>query len=734
MKKQFYSLLAISLISMGSFAQKPERVLDKSNMREGEHVEYCTTHKKLAELRKDPKMAAMIDAAQLEMQNQAKSKGDNNTTKATVYKIPVVFHILHTNGTENISKEQVADAVAILNRDYRKLNSDANNVQTPFQGMPTDVEIEFELAKKAPNGACFAGITRTVTALTDNGDNGQAQVNAVVAGNDIYQGVWPHTKYLNIYVAAEIGGAAGYTFNPMSGSSATAQNMFFNGIFILHTYTGSIGTSDANSSRALTHEVGHWLNLSHTWGDDNNPGDPGSCSQDDHVQDTPMCIGVTQCTLSSNTCDDTNDPNNFSSWATNVIDNVENYMDYSYCSKMFTQGQVTRMRNALTSSTAGRNQLITVSNHSATGINTTPTLCTAKFSTPRTVICAGESISFTDESYNAATGWTWTFTGGSPASSTQQNPIVTYNTPGTYAVQLQATDGTNNNTSNVPAYITVLPAGGNLPFYESFEGSMNLSSPNWFVYNAGGNAWAVTNTAAKTGTNSAKLANFGQTSGQLDELISGPIDLSSITSGTGVTLSFRYAYRKKTSTSTDLLKVFASSNCGETWDIRKTLTAATMSGTSTAASAWTPTSANWVTVHVTNITSTYWNDNFRCKFQLTSGDGNNIYIDDINIYSGAPSESPVTAGLEDLGSVADINLFPNPVDNELQISFSSQVGNNEITFYITDLTGKRLQQHSIHANEGNNLVQIATEYLSAGTYLIQMIDGTSQKTLTFVKK
>lgn len=733
MKKQIYSLLALSLISLGSFAQKPERILDKGNMREGEHVEYCTTHKKLAELKKDPKMAAMIEAAQMEMLNHAKSKGDNNTTKATVYKIPVVFHILHNNGSENISKEQVADAVAILNRDYRKLNSDANNVQTPFQGMPTDVEIEFELAKKAPNGACFAGITRTVSALTNDGSSGQAQVNAVVSGNDIYQGVWPHTKYLNIYVAAEIGGAAGYTFNPMSGTTANSTNMFFNGIFILHTYTGSIGTSNAGSSRALTHEVGHWLNLSHTWGDDNNPGDPGSCSQDDHVQDTPICIGVTQCTLSSNTCNDTNDPNNFSSWTTDVVDNVENYMDYSYCSKMFTAGQVTRMRNAITSSTAGRNQLITASNHTATGINTTPTLCTAKFSTPKTVICAGESITFTDESYNAATGWNWTFTGGSPASSTQQNPTVTYNTPGTYAVQLQATDGTNTNTVNVPAYITVLPAGGNLPFYESFESSMNLSSPNWFVYNASGNAWAVTNTAAKTGTNSAKLANFGQATGQVDELISGPIDLSSITSGTGVTLSFRYAYRKKTSTNTDLLKVFATSNCGDTWDIRKTLTATTMSGTSTAASAWTPVAGDWVTVHVTNITSTYWNDNFRCKFQFTSGGGNNIYVDDINIYSGAPSETPITAGLEDLGTVANINLFPNPTDNELQISFSSQTA-NEIKFYVTDLTGKRLQQHSIYATEGNNLVYITTENLSAGTYLIQMVEGTSQRTLTFIKK
>lgn len=735
MKKQFYSLLGISLISATwSFGQQQNHVPDKSNMREGDHVEYCTTHKKLAELRKDPKMAAMIDASRQELENHAKSKENNNTTKATVYKIPVVFHILHNNGSENISKEQILDAVAILNRDFRKLNADANNVQTPFQGMPTDVEIEFELAKKAPNGACFAGITRTVTALTNDGSSGIAQVNAVVAGNDIFQGVWPHTKYLNIYVAAEIGGAAGYTFNPMGGTAATAQNMYFNGIFMLDTYTGSIGTSNAGASRALTHEVGHWLNLEHTWGPNNNPGNSASCSDDDGVQDTPMCIGVTSCNLSSNTCNDTNDPSNFSSWTTNVIDNVENYMDYSYCSKMFTQGQVTRMRNAITSSTAGRNQVITASNHTATGINSAPTLCAAKFSTARTVICAGESISFTDESYNAATGWTWTFTGGSPVSSTQQNPTITYNTPGTYAVKLVATDGSTNSTSDIPSYITVLPAGGNLPFYESFESSLNLNSPTWFVSNTGGNAWAVTNTAGKTGTNSAKLTNFGQATGQIDELISGPIDLSGINSTNGVTLSFKYGYRKRTSTNADILRVYCSSDCGDSWDVRRTLTAATMSGTATATSTWTPTSADWVTVHVTNITNTYWNDNFRFKFQFISGGGNNMYLDDINIYSGEPSENPVTAGLEDLGSVANISLFPNPADNELQIAFSSQVGSNEIKFFITDLTGKRLQQHVVNANEGNNLVYIATENLSAGTYLIQMIDGTSQRTLTFMKK
>lgn len=727
MKKQFYSLLGISLLSATwSFAQKQERILDKGNMRDGEHVEYCITHKKMNELKSNPEFAKQYAKEQEAFENlMLAKKGDNSTTKAIVYTIPVVFHILHDNGSENVSKEQIMSALNILNRDYAMLNPDTATVQAPFQSLRSKVDVKFVLATKAPNGACFSGITRTQNAITNDGSSGQAQINAIVAGNDVYNGQWPGNKYMNVYVCKDIGGAAGYTMLPATWSATSMQN----GIFILHNYFGNIGTSAEYSSRALTHEVGHWLNLDHVWGGNNNPGSAG-CGGTDNVQDTPATQGSTTCNPSANTCSTDN-----AYWGFDQIDNVENYMDYSYCSKMFTVGQVNRMRTALTVSSTGRANVVSAANLTAVGANTPLTLCTAKFSTPRRVICAGESITFTDESYNLATGWNWTFTGGSPASSTAQNPTVTYNTPGTYTVQLQATDGSNSNTANVASYITVLPAGGNLPFYESFESSMTLNSPSWFVYNGGGSAWAVTNTAAKTGTNSAKLDNFSQTStGQIDELISGPVDLSSITSGTGVTLSFRYAYRKKTSANTDLLKVFVTADCGETWDVRKTLTATTMSGTNTATSAWTPGAADWVTVHVTNVTSAYWNDNFRCKFQTTNGGGNNFYIDDINIYSGAPSETPVTAGLADLGSVGNINLFPNPAENEIQISFSSQTGSNEIMFYVTDLTGKRIQQHRINANEGNNLVNIATENLSAGTYLIQMVDATGQRTLTFVKK
>lgn len=729
MKNVTLSFLGLFAITALTAQTTPTRVLDKENMREGESVEYCTHHKRMKEALQNPELKALRDAfiAEQEAMMEAK-KGSTGTEKATVLTIPVVFHILHNGGVENISREQILDQVSILNRDYRLQNADANSVQAPFIGLPADVEIEFKLATKAPNGTCFSGITRTVTTLTNDGSNGQAQVNAVVAGNDVYAGQWPPNKYMNVYVCADIGGAAGYTFNPMGGTS-----MYYNGIFMLHNYTGSIGTSSVPYSRALTHEVGHWLNLSHTWGDNNNPGNPSSCDEDDHVQDTPLCIGVSSCSLGINTCDDTDDPNNYSSWATNVIDQIENYMDYSYCSKMFSQGQVTRMRNAANSGTSGRNNLWTASNLTATGVSTPLALCQAKFSAPKKTICVGETVQLTDESYNLATGWTWAIAGGTPSTSTSQNPTVSWSTPGTYVVTLTATDGSSNDDYSIT--FTVLPDNEGLPYVEGFEGISSFSgSTRWFIDNPGNNsAWSVTNTAGNSGSNSAKLANFGQAVDNIDYMTSGAVDLSSITSQTGATLSFRYAYRKKTAANTDVLKVYLSDDCGSSWDVRKTLSANTMSGGTSVASAWTPAQGDWVTVHMTNVTSQYWVSNFRFRFGFESDGGNNMYVDDINIYSGPPSDDIVTVGLEELSSISQVTLFPNPTDAELNIRFNA-VSNQAMTVIVTDVTGKAIQHHALQAVQGENMVFVSVDALAAGSYFIQLTDGVAVKTLPFVVK
>lgn len=704
MKNKLILGLGLILGSFYSFGQ--QNSIDQTNTREGETVEYCTTHKKRAEfLNAHPEAISLYTEEQQALEN-------TNATKATILYIPVVFHILHEGGTENISEDQIMDALDVLNRDYSLNNSDAANVHVDFQGMPSNADIQFRLATKAPDGTCFRGITRTFSSASNNGDNGNTQVTAVQNGNDVYQGNWPGNKYLNIFVVNDAGGAAGYTTTPNNFWTGTSMG---NGIWILDEYVGRIGTGTESRSRALTHEVGHWLNLEHPWGPNNNPGNAASCADDDGITDTPNTIGVTSCALNENTC--------------GPRANVENYMDYSYCSKMFTQGQVDRMRAALNSGTGGRSNIITASNLNSTGANGTLVLCKADFQSDAVNVCAGQSIQFTDLSYNAASGWDWTFTGGTPSSSTQQNPTVTYNTPGTYAVTLTSTDGSTSDTETKSGYIVVTNTPSTIPFLETFESYTQLdNSSAWGIDNQGNNnTWELETNAGHTGIKSAKLENYNEPVGGIDELIAAPLDLSGQSQ---VTMSFRYAYKRRNSSDADFLKVLVTNDC-ENYAIRKTLNLKI--GSDIQGSAYNNVaSSDWTTVHITNITSTYFVNDFRYKFQFIGGGGNNIYLDNINVYAG-PSSETLVAGINEDENISGLSIYPNPTDKELTVSFNLNAGQIS-TVSIVDLTGKELQHHSIQANEGQNLVFLNTENLASGVYMVKIQTANGIQTRQVVVK
>ncbi len=711
-------LLGISALLFSAGIVTGQHTFNPQNAREGEKVEYCHQHVKLEEIRvNDPALYQQIMADQATL--EAHTKNYVPEKSETVYTIPVVFHVLHNGGAENISDEQIHDAVAILNRDYRLLNADANNVHADFQGIPADVYIEFKLATIAPNGACFKGITRTQTPLT-NSSSGWQQLNAAFNNNDVYQGNWSHEKYLNIIVAENIGGAAGYTMYPNNGGTMS------NSIFILHNYLGSIGTGAVQLSRALTHEVGHWLNLSHTWGDTNNPG--VACG-DDGVPDTPITKGFTSCPSgnAAKVCDP------------NIVENYENYMDYSYCSKMFTPGQVTRMRAAIVSSTGGRNQIWTTSNLNSVGAIDNPPLCKADFSTPKRVICVGETVQFNDESYNTVNGWSWSFPGGTPATSTSENPSVTYNTPGTYQVSLTASNGGSTQNETKTGYIIVVSPEPNLPFHEGFESytTMADAGTRFFVESLGNStAFEVTNTAGHTGAKSARLNNFSQTAGNIDNLVSGTVDLSNETIN-NLTFSYRYAHRKKATANAEHLKVYFSPDCGSTWALRTLPAVSSLSSSPVVASAWTPaSSADWKTVHIpfnTVAFNSYLTENFRFKFEFTADGGNNVYIDDINIYRGAPSDDVVLGLADNTEALNGVTLFPNPNDGEVQVSFSLENA-QMVTLRVMDISGKELKATTIQANVGENVILMDNSDFASGMYFIQLATSNANKTLQFIKK
>lgn len=705
----------MSFISQNSILKK----IDLSNCRDGESVEYCKTHKLMNKLKEDPEFVKEYNASQIVLKKIENQIANGNQNRV-IYTIPLVFHVLHNGGPENISRAQIEDAVAILNRDYRLQNADANNVQSVFAGMPADIEIEFQLATKAPNGQCFSGITRTQSPLTNSGANGQNQVSAIIAGNDVFNGSWPGNKYLNIMVVNDADGAAGYTTNP-NNWSGTSMN---NGIWVLHDYVGSIGTSDTYSSRTLTHEVGHWLNLDHLWGNNNNPGNASSCSQDDAVDDTPRCIGVTSCNLNSNTC--SNDAAD-GYWTSDVIDNVENYMEYSYCNKMFTNGQKNRMRAALLSSVGGRNNIWTSSNQIATGLNSTPSLCAVGIRVERDIVCGGDDVQFFDESYNNIVSWDWSFPNGTPSSSTNQNPMVSYSGSGDFDVTLEVTDALGNTmTQTFPNFISVIGNPGYPPpIYEGFENIASLPSNDWTIYNPEGPGFDVVATGSASGAKSVKLDNSQGQTGSVDELISNTIDLSN---SAAASISFKYAFAKRNSGNSDYLQIFASKDCGESWFMRKNISTSILGTMANTNSNFTPSGSDWKTIVISPSSfSNYLVSDFRFKFKFVNGGGNDLYIDDINL-SGSLS-------IEETEKVYDFKVYPNPVVENLLVSFNSLINLSNPLIEIYDATGRIIKSINLqNISKGENNLEVSSIDLDSGWYILKIISDEKSISTKFLKQ
>lgn len=616
--------------------------------------------------------------------------------------IPVVFHIIHNNGPENISDEQVYDAVRVLNDDFNKLNTDWPNVRPEFLDLVADVGIEFQLAHRDPQGACTKGITRTVSTLTNDGTQTM---------KDLIQ--WPRNKYLNIWVAASADGAAGYTYRPGAVSNWPEAD----GIVLLHTYTGSIGTSSPSRSRTLTHEVGHWINLKHCWGDSNDPGLPENCGDDDSVSDTPNTIGWTTCNVLGSSCG-------------SPLDNVENYMEYSYCSKMFTIGQRTRMLAALASNTAQRSTLTTAANLTATGVSITPVLCAAEFTSTDHMVCTGVGVTFTDQSFHGITSRTWEFPGGTPSTSSEANPTVTYAAPGIYPVTLTVSDGTTTLSSSANSYVTVYSNPGQaVPFTEGFENITALPVVDWIPLNPNtDNTFAITNAAAYSGSQSVRIVNTAAMAGRYDELLSSTYDMSG---ASDITITFRHAYARRTSASNDALRLYVSNNCGATWSLRKVLygnNSLTTGGTTTT--SFVPTGQDqWGYTVVNNISSGYHTANFRIKLEFESDGGNNLYVDDINL-NGMP------VGVQELldAGTLEMVVVPNPVENEASVMFQLDAA-DQVQLDLLDVVGRRLRAiHSGVLASGMQRVALPVSDLPSGMYLVRLMrNGASAVTRFTVK-
>ncbi len=614
-----------------------------------------------------------------------RSGNPNSVQSPPTYIVPVVFHIVHDYGSENISDAQVLDQMRILNEDFRKLNADTSIIVAGFQGVADDAEIEFRLAGLDPNGNCTNGIDRVGSVETYIGDDG-SKLN-----------YWPRANYLNVWVVKAINsGAAGYAYLPGGAPSASTD-----GIIILSQYIGSIGTGNVSTSRALTHEIGHFLNLSHTWGNSNNPG--VACGNDG-VTDTPVTKGWTTCNLTTNdVC------------TNNIDENVQNFMDYSYCTRMFTSGQGSRMRTALASGTGQRSSLWTATNHTNTGINNTVTCAPIADFGPLDVqyVCQGGSVTFTEASFNAAaTGFSWNFQGGTPGTSTVASPTIQYNTAGTYSVNLIASNAQGSDAFSRTNYVVVVPSVAQYQtnYTEGMENT-TIFNTDWDIVNPGGNAWQNSTTAAATGIRCARFDNTTGQAGTTDDMISPTLNLSALNSPT---LTFKVAFAQRTSADLDRLRVYVSIDCGNTWQQRYSKAGSTLSTRSATTSAFVPTASEWRTETVTFGSTQISASNVRVKFTFESDGGNDIFIDDINILGAV-------GVMEQQDGVSSFDVYPNPAQDNTMVEFSLEQ-NDQITVEVMDLNGKVVQQ--VYAGDlamGTHRFPVNTAELSSGIYLVRLL-------------
>ncbi len=634
----------------------------------------------------DPQLAQDRETLERFTEQYIQNKSVQRSANPSPYIIPVVFHILHNYGPENVSDDIIIDAVRQMNEDYRKRNADTVNIIPSFQGIAADCDIEFRLATIDPQGNCTNGIEHIQTLKTYYANNSSKTDPAWM--------IWPRDKYLNIWVANSLENptAAAYANYPTNGSLLT------DGIMCWYTYVD-------NSTATLSHEAGHCLNLWHPWGDNNSPG--VTCG-DDQVSDTPLTEGWTFCP----------NPNSANNCNAAIVENYQNYMDYSYCSFMFTEGQKTRMHAALNSPVGSRNNLWSPANLQLTGTydGAPASLCVpeADFKCDYIASCATDSIHFTDQSWKGTVAtWNWSFPGGSPSTSNLQSPNVLYSASGVYDATLIVSNASGSDTITKTAVVRITAApADSIPFVESFEDSTSFPGEDGWIDNPGGGiTWVRATNAASTGMACIRMNNYTNTAGAIDSWITPSMDFSNVNAP--VTMSFKVANAQRSSTSNDELKLYYSLNCGRSWSATSySKSGATLSTSGITTGNFTPSSPSQWRQETVNVNAVKLKPNVRFRFENTSDRGNNVYIDDINITGNY-------VGINEAEELqADFSVYPNPTQGTSTIDFSLSKA-SKVRLEVKDILGRTVAI-ILDDNIGAGMHQRKLPVLRSGIYLVDL--------------
>ncbi len=567
--------------------------------------------------------------------NEKPASSPHAKIEAVLYKIPVVVHVLHVGtavGTDaNISDEQIYSAIESMNNAYRK------KAGTTEYGNGADAEIEFCLAQRDPNGIAHSGINRVNASsyysygLVGITDANESQIKALSK--------WPNTQYYNIWIVTEIddngglSGVQGYAYYPEASSTFDGSVILYNAFgydpdgsrgFNLKSYT--------NFNRTAIHEIGHALNLRHTFqGDGDGSSCPGNLdcnSNGDQVCDTPPHKrSNSNCLSGNNECTDT--PRELF---------IHNYMDYSSerCQDEFTNGQITRMRAVLSS--GARASLVSATNLANCGCsgNTAPI---SRFTTDNTAPCQNSPVQFIDQSLNFPASWSWSFVGGTPATSTLQNPSVSFNGTGPYAISLTTTSSEGVSRTMTKTGLISPTTSAAPPFLEDFEGT--FPPAGWKIESTDNlqtqKTWAAISSSGNgSSTKSAYVDCYNYTSrGQIDDLLTPPIGIQWITNPS---LSFEVSHTLY-STARDTLEVAISPDCGTTWTTIYSKSGTALQTSATKGANMQPSSSSHWRAETGISLNSYLSSNAILRFRVINDYGGNIYIDNVSI-TGTGYEPP----------------------------------------------------------------------------------------------
>jgi hypothetical protein len=263
MSKYFLPLMGCLLIALPGWSQTSCRSFVYRQQQLSAHPELATA------------VAAVEQFTRRQLQSSAVAvtgttgSTTSGSTTPSLVTIPVVVHVLYNTNAENISDAQVESQIAVLNKDYQKLNPDTSKIPSYYAPLAADIGVKFILAGIDTNGNVTTGIVRKHTDVTTFTLN-DAMKSSATGGDD----PWDRDQYLNIWVCNLEDGTLGYS-SLVGGPKET------DGVVVQYSAFGTTGTAQApyNLGRTCTHEIGHWFNLIHTWGD-------AYCG-DDEVADTP---------------------------------------------------------------------------------------------------------------------------------------------------------------------------------------------------------------------------------------------------------------------------------------------------------------------------------------------------------------------------------------------------------------------------------------------------------------